>query len=107
MIRYRVVLSQKLRDSYAHLSPSVKHKIRASLRFLEQEPLAGKTLERELADFRSYPIPPYRIVYKVEAPHHIVRITGIGHRREIYDVLARKINAGEVRERRAIYAYKR
>lgn len=107
MIRHRVILSQELKDSYSHLSPSIKHKIRACFRLLEQDPLAGKVLERELGGFRSYPIPPYRVVYRVDVAHRVVRVAGVGHRREIYEVLAQKVNAGEVRERRAIYAYKR
>lgn len=96
----------ELQDPLSHFPPSVKYKVRASLRLLEQVPLVGKPLERELSGYRSYPIPPYRIIYRVDSSNRIVRIVRVGHRRDIYETLVQKINAGEVRERRAIYAYK-
>ena len=68
--------------------------------------MAGKSLERELVGFHSYAIPPHRIVYKVDAFHRIVGIKGVGHRRDIYDVLVEKLNSGEIREKRAIYVRK-
>ncbi len=73
------------------------------MRLFEVDPLVGKALERELVGFRSYPIPPYRIIYRVEPSSRSVRIVRIGHRRDVYEVLVEKINAGEVREKRAIY----
>ena len=103
MIRHRVVLPQELRDLCSRLSPGIKRKVRESLRLLEQDPVAGKALERELIGFRSYPIPPYRIIYRIEPAGRIVRIIRIGHRRDVYEVLVQKLDAGEVRERRAIY----
>jgi addiction module RelE/StbE family toxin len=76
------------------------------MRLLEQDPMAGKTLERELVGFRSYPIPPYRIIYRVEPSSRVVRIIRIGHRNDVYEILVQKINAGEVREKRAIYVHR-
>ena len=84
----------------------MKVKVRASLRLLEQDPLVGKPLERELSGYRSYPIPPYRIVYRIEPSGLVIRLVWIGHRRDIYEILVHKLNAGEVRERRAIYIRK-
>lgn len=105
MIRYRVVLPSELQVACSRLAPSVKQKVRASLRLLEQDPLAGKPLERELNGYRSYAIPPYRIVYRIE-PHRMVRIVRMGHRQDIYEVLVQRLNAGEIREKRAIYVRK-
>lgn len=73
------------------------------MRLLEQDPLAGKALERELTGFRSYPIAPYRIVYRIEPPGRTVRILWVGHRKDLYEILVQKLDAGEIRERRAIY----
>ena len=106
MIRYRVIIPPELQDPLSRLPPNVKQKVRASFRLLEQDPLAGKSLERELKGFRSYAIPPYRIVYKIDASHRIVGVKGVGHRRDIYDIFLQKLNSGEIRERRAIYIRK-
>ena len=107
MIRYRVVGSAELQGFLSHFPPSVKRKVHASLRFIEENPLAGKPLERELTGYRSFPIPPYRVVYRVEPASRIVRIARIGHRDDIYEILIEKINSGEVREKKAVYVYKR
>lgn len=103
MIRYRIAGFAELRERLSRMPPSVKRKVRASLRFLEEDPHAGKLLERELTGLRSYPIPPYRIIYRIESPGRIVRVLWVGHRSDVYEVLVEKLNAGEIRERRAIY----
>ena len=103
MIRHRVVFPQELKVSCSHLAPSVKQKIRASLRLLERDPLTGKSLERELAGYRSCAIPPYRIIYRIEPTGRIGRIVRIGHRKDIYEIFVEKLNSGEIREKRAIY----
>ena len=106
MIRYRIVLLPELQNSCSRLPPSVKQKVRASLRLLEIDPLAGKPLERELLGYQSYAIPPHRIIYRVESAGRIVRVFFVGHRRDVYEVFVQKINSGEVRERRALYIRK-
>jgi len=91
VIRYRVIVPSELRDFLVHLSPSIKRKVHASLRLLEQDPRAGKPLERELAGYRSYPIHPYRIVYRVESSHRAVRVVSVAQRREVYDLLVERL----------------
>lgn len=102
MIRYRVVLLPEVQAACSRLAPSVKRRVRASLRLLESEPLAGKPLERELIGYRSYAIPPHRIIYRVDSAR-TVRVFLVEHRRDVYEILVQKLNSGEIRERRAIY----
>ena len=106
MIRYRVILLPEPRAAFSHLPPDIKRKVHASLRLLESEPLAGKSLEREFIGYRSYAIPPHRIIYRVESSARTVKVFLVGHRENVYEVLVQKLNAGEVRERRAIYVRK-
>ena len=92
MIRYRVTLPPELRDLILHLPPAIKQKLHASLRLLETDPLVGKPLERELTGYRSYPIHPYRMVYRIETSHRVVRVVIIGHRRDVYDLLLGRLH---------------
>ena len=91
MIRYRVVVAAELREFCSRLSPTIKQKLHASLRLLETDPHAGKPLARELTGYWSYSIHPYRVVYRMEASHRIVRIEMVAPRREVYDLLAQQI----------------
>lgn len=102
MIRYRVILLPEVRTACSGLAPSVKRRVRASLRFLESEPLAGKSLERELTGYRSYAIPPRRIIYRIDSTRTL-KVFLVEHRKDVYQILVEKINSGEIRERRAIY----
>ena len=95
MIRYRVAVPPKLRNQFVHLAPSVKQKLHASLRLLETDPLEGKPLERELTGYRSYPMHPYRIVYRVEPSHRIIRLVLVAPRREVYDLLLRQLREAD------------
>ena len=91
MIRYRVIVSPEHRDLISRLPPSVKKKLHASLRLLEIDPAAGKPLERELTGYRSYPIHPYRVVYRVESSERVVRLVMVAPRREIYDLMLQRL----------------
>jgi mRNA-degrading endonuclease RelE of RelBE toxin-antitoxin system len=70
------------------------------------DPLAGKALERELIGYRSYAIPPHRIIYRVDSSGRTVRVFLVEHRKDVYEILVQKLNSGEVRERRAIYVHR-
>lgn len=94
MIRYRAIVPPELRTLLVHLPPTIKQKVQAGLRLLETDPFAGKPLERELAGCRSYPIHPHRIVYRMEASQRVVRVVIVAPRREVYDILLKKIQEG-------------
>ncbi len=100
MIRYRVVIQPEHRTRLARLPPSVKQKLRASLRLLEVDPWAGKPLEQELAGYRSYPIHPYRIIYRIESSERLVRLVMVELRREVYDLLLQQLPIVRDRARR-------
>jgi mRNA-degrading endonuclease RelE of RelBE toxin-antitoxin system len=91
VIRYRVIIPPEIREVVTHLPPTIKQKFRESLRFIETDPLAGKALERELSGYHSYPIQPFRIVYRIEPLIRTVHIVIVAHRKEAYDLLAEKL----------------
>ena len=104
MIRYRIVVPPELREILAHFHPSIKQKVHATFRVLESNPRAGKPLERELKGYWAYPIPPYRIVYRIDASSRTVFVTSASHRKEVYEILTKSLF---VRERMAQYKIKR
>ncbi len=100
MIRYQVAIQPEHRERLAHLPPNIKQKLRAGLRLLETDPLTGKSLEQELTGYRSYPIHPYRIVYRIDFSRKIVHLVIVAHRREVYDLLIQQISIVRDRLRR-------
>ena len=91
MIRYRVSVPPELRGVLTHLPPNVKQKLHASLRLLESDPLAGKSLERELTGYRSYSIHPYRIVYRLDPSKRMVYLVLVAPRPKVYDLLVERL----------------
>lgn len=55
------------------------------LQEIQEDPLAGKPLTRELTGKFSYRIGVYRIIYKVNQHDKIVTILVIGHRGSVYE----------------------
>ena len=85
---YRLRYSQTCRDQIVALHPEIKSVIRARLDSLKSAPFAGKRLERELAGYRSYRANRFRIIYKVDEDNKILEIHYVGHRRDVYELLA-------------------
>ena len=101
---YRLEFAVKAGETYAHLPPSVKQRVRDGFRFLAQNPLGGESLRNELAGRWKLWVGRFRIIYRVEANRRVVLIVAVGPRRDIYDHVADILEAeGEVREGEAVY----
>jgi mRNA interferase RelE/StbE len=64
--------------------PQLKRKMRAGLRYIMDEPEAGKSLKDELEGLRSYRISKFRIIYRISS-EQIIDVIAIGPRRTIYE----------------------
>lgn len=73
------------------LPPDVKKGVREALRGLSGNPHLGDPLKVDLAGLWKYRVRRYRIVYEVDRRTRVIRIYAVGHRREIYDKVARQL----------------
>jgi len=85
---YRVQLTPTAAEMFQRLAPEIKNQIKNTLQQLYDAPYAGKALQNELGDLRSLKMKRYRAVYEVKDPNRMVTIFAIGHRREIYEIVA-------------------
>lgn len=82
-IRY----TQSAATAIRRLDPGVRARVRAALRTLAEEPLRGKPLQLTLRGLRSWRTGDWRIVYRIVEDRIEILVVGIGHRREVYDLL--------------------
>lgn len=73
-----------------HLPPEIKNSVKAAIRALCVNPGAGESLQRELAGLWKYRVRRYRIVYAVDRSAKTLRLFAVGHRRSVYEQLARR-----------------
>lgn len=90
---YRLDMDADTRALMSHLPPSLKRKVKGSLRSIAKEPAEGKMLQEELAGLRSYRVGQLRIVYDVDQSKRKVHVIAIGPRKTIYKELEREIAA--------------
>lgn len=90
---YRVDIPPHVAEFIRRLQPELKQRIRAALRTLATQPGRGEALKRELSEYRKYRVGRFRIVYAPDAPHRIIRVLALGHRRRIYEELAQLVKA--------------
>ena len=79
------------RRSLRRLDPSVRRKVLAALETLAEEPYRGKPLQLTLKGFRSWRTGDYRIVYTIVETEVEIIVIGLGHRREVYERLTRRL----------------
>jgi mRNA interferase RelE/StbE len=91
VIRYRVALAPDVASGIAQLPPDLKRAVRSTLGHLEVDPAIGEPLLGELAGRFKVRVRRYRIVYRVDRAARQVRVVAFGHRRSIYEELARKL----------------
>ena len=81
---YKLVVPKDLRELIRTMHPSLKKKVKASLKIILSEPYSGKTLMDELSGLRSFRISSFRIIYRIKEPEQI-ELVAIGPRGRIYE----------------------
>jgi mRNA interferase RelE/StbE len=80
-----------LAEIIRHLPPDLKRSIKAALQALGRDPGLGEPLQRELKGLWKYRVRRFRIVYSVDRARHLIRVFGVGPRREIYEAVAAEL----------------
>ena len=84
---YRLEFTVKAGETYAHLPPSVKQRVKEGFRFLGQNPLGGEPLQNELAGRWKLRVGRFRIIYRLEETRRAVVVIAVGPRKNIYSSL--------------------
>jgi mRNA interferase RelE/StbE len=91
---YKLVVPKDVRELIKTMHPSLKKKVKASLRIILSESSSGKTLMDELSGLRSFRISSFRIIYRIKEPEQ-VELVAIGPRERIYEETFRIIQKEE------------
>jgi len=91
---YKLFVPGDLRDLIRTMHPSLKKKVKASLKIILDEPFSGKALLDELSGLRSFRISSFRIIYRIKEPDQI-ELVAIGPRERIYEETYRMIQKGK------------
>jgi len=87
---YKLVVSKDVQELIRTMHPSLKKKVKASLKIILSEPYSGKTLMDELSGLRSFRISSFRIICRIKEPEQI-ELVAIGPRERIYEETFRMI----------------
>jgi mRNA interferase RelE/StbE len=85
-----------IREFIRTMHPSLKKKIKSSLKMVLSDPHSGKALRDELAGLRSFRVSSFRIIYRIKDPAQI-ELVAIGPRERIYEETYRIIHKEERR----------
>ena len=94
MVVYRPDIPPHVADIVRHLTPAMKRDIKQAVRFLSANPFAGTPLIGELSGLWRIRVRRFRIVYEPNRKARVIKIFAIGHRREVYEVLAEQLRRG-------------
>jgi mRNA interferase RelE/StbE len=83
-IHHKLVVPDNVLELIRGMHPHLKKKVKASLRQILVNPLAGKALKDELTGLMSFRVSRFRIVYRISQKKH-VEIIAIGSRERIYE----------------------
>ena len=87
---YKLVVPQDVRELIRTMHPSLKKKVKASLKIILSEPSSGKALMDELSGLRSFRVSSVRIIYRIKEPRQI-ELVAVGPRERIYEETFRHI----------------
>jgi len=81
---YELVVPADIRELIRTMHPSMKKKVKSSLKMILSDPHVGKALTDELAGLRSLRVSSFRIIYRIKVPGQI-ELVAIGPRGRIYE----------------------
>ena len=85
---YQVRLTPTAAEMFNQLHPDIRKELKAALKGLCETPYMGKALQDKLFSLHSLKMKRYRAVYQINDQDHTVTIQAIGHRRDIYEIMA-------------------
>jgi len=76
-----------LKHDIPSLDSAIRKRIKSAIETkLMRDPITfGKLLRYSLSNQRSLRVGDYRVLYMIEHDKHLISITSIGHRRDIYE----------------------
>ena len=93
---HKLAVSEDIRKLIKTIHPSLKKKIKSSLKIVLSDPYSGKALMDELTGLRSLRVSSFRIVYRNKDSKQIELVT-IGPRERIHEETLRIIRKEEGR----------
>jgi len=81
---YKLHISTKAATELKKISQLHKEAIVNALQEIQEDPLIGKSLTRELTGRFSYKVGVYRIIYTINKKDKLIQIITAGHRATIY-----------------------
>jgi len=91
---YKLLVPKDLQKLIRTMHPSLKRKVKGSLKIILSEPHSGKALMDELSGLRSFRISSFRIIYRIKEPEQI-ELVAIGPRERIYEETFRIVQKEE------------
>jgi mRNA-degrading endonuclease RelE of RelBE toxin-antitoxin system len=91
MKRFRLDMAQAVRDLLIPLPPSLKRKVKATLRSLAENPYQAKALKDDLVGLHSFRMAQSRIILQIKAS--TVEIVAFGPRKDIYHRVATELRS--------------
>ncbi len=82
---YSLDISPRAKQQLKKFPKRYKAAINEAIKTIQEEPLFGKPLTRELTGRFSYKVGVYRIIYIINEKDKVVQVITAGHRGTIYD----------------------
>jgi mRNA interferase RelE/StbE len=87
---YKLVVPGDIRELIRTMHPSLKKKLKSSMKMILSDPYSGKVLLDELAGLRSFRVSSFRIIYRIKDREQI-ELVAVGPRERIYEETLRII----------------
>jgi mRNA interferase RelE/StbE len=91
---YKLVVPGHIRELIRAMHPSLKKRVKSSLKMILSDPYLGKALIDELAGLRSFRVSSFRIIYRIKHDEQI-ELVAMGPRERIYEETFRIIQKEE------------
>jgi len=91
---YKLVVPGDIRELIRTMHPSLKKKVKSSLKMILSDPHSGKALMEELEGLRTFRVSSFRIIYRIKGAGRI-ELVAIGPRGRIYEETFRMIQKEE------------
>ena len=88
---YKVLLTTDATKQIDKFDLPLKRRIKAAIQEIAKEPYSGKRLADKLRNYFSYRVSNYRIVYTLFEDKVEILIIALGHRKDVYKKLLRKM----------------